>query len=53
MNQPKLYLCYSINDFFAREAGISMLSFLENNPGYEPEEVFFIDYGIHPANKQR
>lgn len=53
MNQPKLYLCYSINDFFAREAGISMLGFLENNPGYEPEEVFFIDYGILPANKQR
>ncbi|MBO4802499.1 MAG: hypothetical protein J5545_11665 [Bacteroidaceae bacterium] len=53
MNQPTLYLCYSINDFFAREAGISMLSFLENNPDYEPEEVFFIDYGILPANKQR
>ena len=48
-----LYVCYSINDFYAREAGISMLSFLENNPGYEPEEVFFIDYGIHPRNKER
>ena len=53
MNEPKLYLCYSINDFYAREAGISMLSFLENNPDYEPEEVFFINYGILPANKQR
>ena len=53
IDQPKLYLCYSINDFYAREAGISMLSFLENNPGYEPEEVFFVDYGIHPRNKER
>ncbi len=48
-----LYLCYSINDFFAREAGISMIGFFENNPDYEPEEVFFLDYGIHPYNKQR
>lgn len=48
-----LYLCYSINNFAVMEAGISMLSFLENNPGYEPEEVFFIDYGIHPINKER
>ena len=48
-----LYVCYSINDFYAREAGISMLSFLDNNPDYEPEEVFFIDYGIHPANRER
>lgn len=46
-----LYLCYSINDFYAREAGISMIGFFENNPDYEPEEVFFLDYGIHPANK--
>ena len=53
MNQPKLYLCYSINDFYAREAGISMLSFLENNPGYEPEEVFFLDYGISRQNRER
>ena len=37
-----LYLCYSINDFYAREAGISMLSFLDNNPDYEPEEVHFL-----------
>ena len=48
-----LYLCYSINDFYAREAGISMLSFLDNNPDYEPQEVFFVDYGIHPANRER
>lgn len=48
-----LYICYSINDFFAREAGISMIGFFENNPDYEPEEVFFLDYGIHPYNKQR
>ena len=53
MKQPTLYLCYSINDFYSREAGISMLSFLENNPGYEPEEVFFVDYGIHPVNRAK
>lgn len=34
------------------EAGISMLSFLMNNPEYEPEEIFFIDYGINSANKE-
>ena len=48
-----LYLCYSINDFSIMEAGISLLSFLMNNPGYEPDEVFFVDYGIHPRNKER
>ena len=53
MKQPKLYLCYSINDVYVREAGISMLSFLENNPGYEPEEVFFINYGISRQNRER
>ena len=47
-----LYLCYSINDFFAREAGISMIGFFENNPDYEPDEVFFLDYGIHPINRK-
>ena len=52
MNQSKLYICYSINDLAVMEAGISMLSFLMNNPGYEPEELFFIDYGINPANKE-
>ena len=53
MERPKLYVCYSINDFFAREAGISLLSFLDNNPDYAPEEVFFFDYGIHPRNRER
>lgn len=53
MSAPKLYVCYSINDFFAREAGISMIGLLENNPDYEPEEIFFLDYGIHPRNKER
>lgn len=53
MNQPKMYICYSINDLFAREAGISLTGFFDNNPDYEPEEVFVLDYGIHPANKQR
>ena len=48
-----LYICYSINDFYAREAGISLLGFLDNNPEYKPEEVFFIDYGIHPTNRGR
>ncbi|MBO4469095.1 MAG: hypothetical protein J5740_01780 [Bacteroidales bacterium] len=48
-----LYICYSINDFFAREAGISLIGFFENNPDYEPEEVFILDYGIHPLNKER
>ena len=48
-----LYLCYSINDFSIMEAGISLLSFLMNNSGYGPEEVFFVDYGIHPRNKER
>lgn len=47
-----LYVCYSINDLAVMEAGISMLSFLMNNPGYEPEELFFIDYGINSANKK-
>ena len=47
-----LYVCYSINDFAVMEAGISMLSFLMNNPGYEPEELFFIDYGIIAAHKE-
>ena len=46
-----LYLCYSINDFYVREAGISLIGFFENNPDYEPEEVFFLDYGIHRVNK--
>ena len=53
MEQPKLYLCYSINDFYAREAGISLTGFFENNPDYEPEEVFVLDYGIFSVNKQR
>ena len=48
-----LYLCYSINDFYVREAGISLIGFFENNPDYEPEEVFFLDYGIHRVNKAR
>ena len=53
MGTPKLYVCYSINDFFVREAGISIIGLLENNPGYEPEEIFIMDYGIHPRNKER
>lgn len=53
MKHQILYICYSINDFFAREAGISLIGFFENNPDYEPEEVFFLDYGIHPINKER
>lgn len=53
MSHQKLYLCYSINDIFAREAGISMIGFFENNPDYEPDEVFILDYGLHPINKKR
>ena len=53
MGHQSLYVCYSINDIFAREAGISLIGMLENNPDYEPDEVFFLDYGIHPVNKQR
>lgn len=53
MGYQSLYVCYSINDIFAREAGISLIGMLENNPDYEPDEVFFLDYGIHPVNKQR
>ena len=53
MGHQTLYICYSINDFFAREAGISLIGFFENNPDYGPEEVFFLDYGIHPTNKER
>ena len=48
-----MYICYSVNDFYAREAGISLLGFLDNNPEYKPDEVFFIDYGIHPSNRER
>ena len=48
-----MYICYSINDFFVREAGISLVGFFENNPDYGPEEVFFLDYGVHPINKEK
>ena len=48
-----LYVCYSINDSYVPEAGISLTGFFESNPDYEPEEVFFLDYGIFPDNKQR
>lgn len=47
-----LHLCYSINNVFVREAGISMIGFFENNPDYEPEEVFFLNYGINQRNKE-
>ena len=53
MTYPQLFVCYSINDFFAREAGISLTGLLENNPDYAPDEVFILDYGIHPVNKER
>lgn len=49
----RLYVCYAINDFFVREGGISLISLLENNPDYQPDEIFFLDYGIHPVNKER
>lgn len=53
MNNNKLYICYSSSDYYARETGISLLGFLDNNPDYEPEEIFILDYGILPPNKNR
>ena len=48
-----LYVCYSTNDTYVPEAGVSLTGFFENNPDYEPKEVFFLDYGIFPDNKWR
>lgn len=53
MNNPKLYICYASSDYYARETGVSLLGFLDNNPDYEPEEIFILDYGILPQNKEK
>lgn len=47
----QLYACYASSDYYARETGISMIGFFENNLDYEPEEIFILDYGILPSNK--
>lgn len=49
----KLYICYASSDAFARETGISMLGFLDNNPNYEPDEIIILDYGILERNKEK
>lgn len=52
MNSKLLYACYATSDFYARETGISMIGFFENNPDYNPDELFILDYGILPKNKE-
>lgn len=52
MNSKLLYACYATSDFYARETGISMIGFFENNPDYSPDEFFILDYGILPKNKE-
>lgn len=47
----KLYACYATSDYYARETGISMIGFFENNPDYEPDEFFILDYGILNESK--
>lgn len=46
-----LYACYATSDYYARETGISMIGFFENNPDYEPDEFFILDYGIYDESK--
>lgn len=53
MNNKLLYACYASSDYYARETGISMIGFLENNPDYDPEELFILDYGILKPNKEK
>lgn len=53
MDKKPLYVCYASSDYYARETGISMLSFLDNNSDYEPRELFILDYGILPHNKEK
>lgn len=52
MNDPRLYVCYASSDYYARETGISLIGFLENNPDYKPDMVFILDYGILPPNRK-
>lgn len=53
MNNKMLYVCYASSDYYARETGISMLGFFDNNPDYEPDVLFILDYGILPPNKEK
>lgn len=53
MNNKTLYVCYASSDYYARETGISMLGFFDNNPDYEPDVIFILDYGILPSNKEK
>lgn len=53
MNHKLLYACYASSDYYARETGISMLGFLDNNPNYEADVIFILDYGILPPNKEK
>lgn len=48
-----LYISYASSDYYARETGISLIGFFENNPDYDPEEVFILDYGILENNKNK
>jgi lipopolysaccharide biosynthesis glycosyltransferase len=48
-----LYACYASSDFYARETGISMLGFFDNNPDYEPDTIIILDYGILENNKEK
>ena len=52
MKDP-IYICYASSDFYARETGISLIGFFENNPDYEPHTVFILDYGILQSNKEK
>lgn len=49
----KLFICYASSDYYARETGISLIGFFENNFDYEPDEVFILDYGILEPNKEK
>ena len=53
MNKKFLYVCYASSDYYARETGISILGFLDNNTDYEPDKLFILDYGILPHNKEK
>lgn len=53
MENVLMYACYASSDYYARETGISMIGFFENNPDYDPEEFFILDYGILPPNKEK
>lgn len=53
MSKKELYICYASSDYYARETGISLIGFLDNNPDYEHEVIFILDYGILDSNKEK